>query len=74
MTEHDDVLKHDEILTIAQLSLYLRVPKSTLYRLAARGGIPSHKVGRHWRFRRESVERWLDQPGEQVPRGSKEAS
>jgi len=53
----------DEILDIDQLSRYLRVPKSTLYRLAAEGGIPSHKVGRHWRFRREAVDRWLDQPG-----------
>jgi len=55
----------DEIFNIDQLSQYLRVPKSTLYRLAAEGKIPAHKVGRHWRFRRESVDRWLDQPGEQ---------
>jgi len=33
--------------------------------LAADGKIPGHKVGRHWRFRRESVDRWLDRPGEQ---------
>lgn len=51
-----------EVFDIDQLATYLRVPKSTLYRLAAEGKIPSHKVGRHWRFRRESVERWLDQP------------
>jgi excisionase family DNA binding protein len=56
----------DEILDIDQLSLYLRVPKSTLYQLAADGKIPGHKVGRHWRFRRESVDHWLDRPGEQV--------
>jgi excisionase family DNA binding protein len=57
----------DEIFNIEQLSQYLRVPKSTLYRLAADGKIPSHKVGRHWRFRRDSVDRWLDRPGEQPP-------
>jgi excisionase family DNA binding protein len=56
-------MDHDEILTIQQLSRYLMVPKSTLYKLAAEGAIPSHKVGRHWRFRRESVDRWLDQSG-----------
>ena len=54
--------EHDEILDIDQLSQYLRVPKSTLYRLAAEGKIPSHKVGRHWRFRREAVDQWLDHP------------
>ena len=56
---------HDEVLNIDQLSQYLSVPKSTLYRLAAEGGIPGHKVGRHWRFRRESVDRWLDEPRDQ---------
>jgi excisionase family DNA binding protein len=55
--------EQDEVLNIDQLSRYLRVPKSTLYKLAAEGEIPSHKVGRHWRFRRESVDRWLDRPG-----------
>ena len=49
-----------EILTIDELSRYLSVPKSTLYRLSASGGLPCHKVGRHWRFRREAVDRWLD--------------
>jgi len=56
------VTEQDEILNIDQLSQYLRVPKSTLYRLAGEGAIPGHKVGRHWRFRRESVDRWMDQP------------
>ncbi|MGA2147114.1 MAG: helix-turn-helix domain-containing protein [Bryobacteraceae bacterium] len=55
----------NEILSIDQLSRYLGVPKSTLYRLAAGGGIPGHKVGRHWRFRRQAVDRWLDRPDEQ---------
>ena len=53
--------EQDQVLDIDQLSRYLRVPKSTLYRLASDGKIPSHKVGRHWRFRRESVDRWLDE-------------
>jgi len=57
------VTTHDEIFDIEQLSRYLKVPKSTLYRLAAEGKVPSHKVGRHWRFRREAVDLWLDQPG-----------
>jgi excisionase family DNA binding protein len=56
----------DEIFDIDQLASYLKVPKSTLYKLAAEGKIPSHKVGRHWRFRRESVDHWLDRPGEPV--------
>lgn len=52
----------NDILDIDQLSHYLKVPKSTIYRLASEGKIPSHKVGRHWRFRREMINRWLDAP------------
>ena len=47
------------VMTIAELSDYLRVPKSTLYKLAQEGRVPGQKVGRHWRFRREAIDRWL---------------
>lgn len=56
--------ENNEVLGIEQLSQYLKVPKSTLYRLVRDNGIPSHKVGKHWRFRKEAVDRWLDQPRE----------
>jgi len=65
------VPEEDEILDIDQPSLYLRVPKSNLYHLAAQAKIPSHKVGRHWRFRRKSVDRWLDRPGQQMKTGER---
>jgi len=38
-----------------------RVPLSSLYKLAQSGKIPCQKVGRHWRFRREAIERWLEE-------------
>ncbi|NOQ23475.1 MAG: helix-turn-helix domain-containing protein [Candidatus Aegiribacteria sp.] len=49
-----------DILTIEELSIYLKIPKSTLYKLVREGKIPSQKVGRHWRFRKEAIDRWLD--------------
>lgn len=49
-----------EVLTIDELSIYLKVAKSTLYKLAQEGRLPGQKVGRHWRFRRETIDRWLD--------------
>ena len=49
------------ILTVDELAEYLKIPKSTLYKLAQEGKIPGQKVGRHWRFRRESIDRWLDE-------------
>jgi excisionase family DNA binding protein len=50
-----------EIMTIQETSIYLRIPLSSLYKLAQEGKIPGHKVGRHWRFRRETLNRWLDE-------------
>jgi len=58
----------EAILTIAELAQYLRIPKSTLYKLAQEGKLPAQKVGRHWRFRKEAIDRWLEQstPGSQT--------
>lgn len=52
--------RYYDILTLDELSSYLRVSKSTLYKLAREGRIPSHKIGRHWRFRKKTIDKWLD--------------
>ncbi|MFH2075089.1 MAG: helix-turn-helix domain-containing protein [Pseudomonadota bacterium] len=49
----------DNVLTIEELSSYLKIPKSSLYKLVREGKIPSQKVGRHLRFHRESIDEWL---------------
>jgi len=48
-----------QVLTIEEASIYLRIPLSTLYKLAQDGKIPCQKVGRHWRFRKETIDNWL---------------
>jgi excisionase family DNA binding protein len=53
--------KIGDVLTIEELSVYLKIPKSTLYKLVREGKVPSQKVGRHWRFRKEAIDRWLDE-------------
>jgi len=59
--------KLGDVLTIEELSVYLKIPKSTLYKLVREGKIPSQKVGRHWRFRKESINRWLDEARAEEP-------
>ncbi len=49
-----------DILTIEELAIYLKIPKSTLYKLAREGKIPSHKIGRRWRFWKGAIKRWLE--------------
>jgi excisionase family DNA binding protein len=51
--------KPEVIMTIDELAAYLKIPKSTLYKLVREGFIPSQKIGRHWRFRQAAIDRWL---------------
>ena len=55
----------DSVLTIDELSVYLKIAKSTAYKLAQEGKLPGQKVGRHWRFRKETIDRWLDENREE---------
>lgn len=48
-----------EIMTIEELATYLKISKSSMYKLCQEGKIPGNKVGRHWRFQKEVIDRWL---------------
>ncbi len=56
--------KPSGVLTIDELAAYLKIAKSTLYKLVREGKIPSQKVGRHWRFRKGAIDRWLEETPE----------
>jgi excisionase family DNA binding protein len=49
----------DKVLTIQELAVYLKLSLTTAYKLAQQGKIPGQKVGRHWRFHRGAIDRWL---------------
>ena len=49
----------DKVFTIIELAEYLKIPKSTLYKLVRSGSIPCMKVGKHWRFHKDSIDAWL---------------
>jgi excisionase family DNA binding protein len=51
--------KLGDVLTIEELAVYLKIPKSTLYKLVREGKVPSQKIGRHWRFRKVAIDHWL---------------
>ena len=50
-----------EVLTIEELAEYLKISKSTLYKLVREGSVPCQKVGKHWRFHKEAIDSWLKQ-------------
>ncbi|WP_319405790.1 helix-turn-helix domain-containing protein [uncultured Desulfosarcina sp.] len=51
--------KPKDVLNINELVGYLDIPKSTIYKLVREGKIPAQKVGRHWRFHKETIDAWL---------------
>lgn len=50
-----------DVLTIDELAAYLKIPKSTLYKLVREGSVPCQKVGKHWRFHKDAIDAWLKQ-------------
>lgn len=54
------------VMTIEELAEYLRVSKSTLYKLSQEQKIPCQKVGKHWRYRRDLIDEWLSSRNQTV--------
>jgi excisionase family DNA binding protein len=48
-----------DIMTIEDVTQFLRIPVSSAYKLAQAGKIPGIKVGRHWRFHRPTITQWV---------------
>jgi excisionase family DNA binding protein len=46
------------ILTVGELARYLRVHRSTIYRLLKKGELPAFKIGSDWRFNTSQIDRW----------------
>ena len=47
-----------KVMTVKELSDYLKVHPSTIYRQLKRGRLPAFKVGSDWRFNVEEIDRW----------------
>ena len=45
-------------LTVGEVAKYLRVDRTTIYRLLNRNEIPGFRVGADWRFNREQIDKW----------------
>ncbi|MFP4082417.1 MAG: helix-turn-helix domain-containing protein [Candidatus Aminicenantes bacterium] len=50
----------DKWLTLEQIAEYLQMSTSSIYKMAQSGKIPSYKVGRQWRFKKEEIDRWVE--------------
>jgi len=47
-----------KLMTVRELSTYLQVHSSTVYRLLKHHDIPGFRIGSDWRFNAEVIDRW----------------
>jgi excisionase family DNA binding protein len=48
-----------EVLTLGEVSQYLRLPTETLERQALQGKLPGRKIENEWRFLKVAIDEWL---------------
>lgn len=56
-------MNSERLWEIEDVALYLGIPKSSVYKMTARGGrerIPYVKLGGRLRFRKADIDHWLD--------------
>lgn len=49
------------ILILPDVAYLLKVAEKPVYTMAQTGQIPAFKVRGQWRFRRDDIERWIDE-------------
>jgi excisionase family DNA binding protein len=48
----------NRVLTVQEVSNYLRVHPSTIYRMLKKNQLPAFRVGSDWRFTVEAIDKW----------------
>ncbi len=46
------------IMNVHDVASYLRLSEAKVYRLANEGRVPSFRLGKSWRFRRDLIDEW----------------
>jgi excisionase family DNA binding protein len=57
------------ILTVSELSEYLHVHRTTIYRLLREGKLPGFRIGSDWRFSFDAIEQWQRDHTNTIPEG-----
>jgi excisionase family DNA binding protein len=51
----------DEVLTIKEVAVLLKLADKTVYSMAQQGELPAFKVRGQWRIRRADFEAWMQE-------------
>jgi len=50
----------ERVFTVIELARYLRMKPITIYKHVSGGKLPGFKVGSHWRFKKATIDTWIE--------------
>lgn len=53
----------DRWLSVGEICEYLGVSSDTVYRWIDRFNMPTHRMGRFWKFKKDQVDAWVEAGG-----------
>ena len=56
----EPILDLREVMNIRQASQYLGISPDTLYKYLSEGKLPAFKLGNRWRFKKTTLDRWME--------------
>ena len=51
--------KEDRWLSISEICIHLGISSDTAYKWIDKRGMPAHKIGRLWKFKKDEVDAWV---------------
>lgn len=56
-------MESERWLSVEEIAQHLGLSKETIYRWIEKGKIPTHRVGRQWKFQASEVDSWVKNGG-----------
>jgi excisionase family DNA binding protein len=53
----------DRWLSVDEICKHLGVGKDTVYKWVNKHGMPAHRMGRLWKFKKDQVDKWIEAGG-----------
>jgi excisionase family DNA binding protein len=60
----------DRWLSVDEICKYLGIGKDTVYKWIDKHGMPAHRMGRLWKFKKDQVDAWVEAGGASSTHGS----
>lgn len=57
------------VMTVDEVADYLKMKVVTIYKHAQEGKLPGFKVGSKWRFKKETIDRWIEDQEKRLNNG-----